>query len=107
MNKEIYFKKREALKLEMPKSFEPTEVEKEKAKEVRKQLADLLAEYKWFCSPCHKGDQVRMILGCGRTVVGEVLELGILHDGNIHPTSYKVGNKVKYISKPVKNIEVL
>lgn len=107
MNKETYFEKRNALLKEMPKSFKPTEVEKEKAKDVRKSLSGLLAEYKEFCSPCKIGDQARITLNAGRIVVGEVTELGILHDGCIHPTAYKVGNKTMYISKPVQNIEVL
>lgn len=111
MNKEEYFKSRELLIKQQPKikfGSKPTEEQKEISKKINSKLQVLLEQYIDSCKPCSIGNKVNMTLNEGRKVKEVfVANLGILHDGNIHPTAYIEQNKTKYITKPVLKIEVI
>ncbi len=110
MNREEYLEKRDELLSQRPKikfGSKPTDDQKEKSKLINQQLKEILDTYIESSKPCNLNDTVQMVLNCGRTVKGMVTDMGILHDGNIHPTAYKVGNKTMYITVPVKEIKIL
>ena len=57
--------------------------------------------------PCEIDDEVEIILGSGRKVLGSVASFGILKDATVCITSYKVGNNAKYITTPHKGVKIL
>lgn len=85
-----------------------TPEQSESNKAINSQLKDLNSEYLNVNKPCDIGDIVNMVLNSGRKVRNaEIVELGILHDGMIHPTAYKIGSKTMFITVPIQSIEVV
>lgn len=110
MNKQQYLEKRSDLLSQKPKvefGSKLTDAQKEKSSEINQKLKEILDAYIETSKPCSLNDTVQMVLNCGRTVKGIVIDMGILHDGNIHPTAYKVGNKTMYITVPIKELKIL
>jgi hypothetical protein len=105
-----FYKERAHIVSRLPKikfGEKPTEEQKEIAIAVNKECKELLQRYIQETKPCDIGDLVSMTLKHGRKVEGIVLSLNILHDGKIHPTSYKIKNKVMYISQPLRSLTVI
>lgn len=111
MTKEEYFEKAKDLmqkKVIVKFGSKLTEAQKETNKQITLQLRKLLSDYIESSKPCSIGDTVNMTLNKGRKVKEVVItNLGILNDGNIHPTSYTEKGKSKYITEPVMKIEIL
>jgi len=93
MNKEIYWREVELVKL--------------KKKQLNERLEYIRLEYIDTCKPCNVGDVVDITLNSGRTERGLAASFGILKDGMVHVTSYKQGSKTRYITSPNKSVNVI
>lgn len=92
MKKEMYLKKVEELKGDL--------------KTAEKALVQLSKDYIESSKPCNTEDTVNIVLQSGRKVSGVVKTFGILVDKNVHVTSYKDGNTMKYITAPNQLVTV-
>jgi hypothetical protein len=57
--------------------------------------------------PCNIGDYVRITLGSGRVVKGDVVSFGILSDKGVHISAYKEGSSTRFITVPTQNVEII
>lgn len=83
------------------------EVIKKDRKSLDEKQSKLREEYIESSKPCNVDDRVRITLGSSRVVTGEAVAFGILADGNVNITTYRVDNKNKYITTPHLKVEVL
>lgn len=109
MNREDYLTRRQALLEMMPRAKfgdKLTADQKDAAKVIRKELYDMYEAYIKAAKPCDIGDVVTLTLNSGRKAKNvKVLELGVLQDGNVHPTAYQDGTRTCFITVPIQRIE--
>ena len=83
------------------------EIYKEKIKSIENEKQSYKECYIEDNKPCNIDDVVEITLNSGRTVKGQVLSFGILKDMNVCITSYKEGNKTKYITSPHLSVKLI